>query len=239
MLRVFFLLTLDKSRVPTEETAHAKPRGDLERAAPRRSSSYCWLYAPSGVGDARHRRGLTAGTPRPAAPARSSGPRRRLRSARSRPRRKAGSAGRLRAHRRACSARTDARAPHAPTRALRAHRRACSVRTDAHTPRAPARLPGASLDAQTSASSGAQLARPATCTRRVSRRVLGASRGAQPARLCGVRSVCILNRSVLTLVLLLWCISGWVTFVPNHTEDRSGGARSDLYVLLVEILSFK
>ena len=82
--------------------------------------------------------GLTAGAPRPAAPARSSGPRRRLRSARGRPRRKAGSAGRLRAHRHACSARTDVLAPRAPTRTLRALRRAYPARLPA---RRSARLP--------------------------------------------------------------------------------------------------
>ena len=136
------------------------------------------------MGDAPRRRGLTAGAPRPAAPARSSGPRRRLRSVRGRPRRKAGSAGRLRVHRRACSAR-------APARVLRARRRVHPARADAHTPRAH------------SARADAQPARPATCTRRVYRRVTSAFRGAQPARLYGVRSVCILNRCVLTLVLLL------------------------------------
>ena len=104
----------------------------------------------------------------------------------------------LRALRRACSARTDALASHAPTR----------------TPRAPARLPGASPGAQMSASSGAQLARPATCARRI----LSASRGAQPARLRGVRSVCFLSRTFLTLVLLLWCPYGWATFVLSHIQ---------------------
>ena len=127
MLRVFFLQTLDKSRVPTEETAHARPRGNLERAAPRRGSSYCWPWALSGVGDAPRRRGPTAGAPRPAAPARflrapdGSAPREADRK--ERPDLPAG------------YARTDARVP--------AHRRACPARTDAHTPRAPTRLPGA------------------------------------------------------------------------------------------------
>ena len=51
-------------------------------------------------------------------------------SARGRPRRKAGPAGRHRALRRACPARSDALAPRAPTRTLRALRRAYPVRTD-------------------------------------------------------------------------------------------------------------
>ena len=139
LFRVFFLRTVDTSRVSTEETAHARPRGNLERAAPRRGSSYCWPRASSGVGDAPHRRKPTAGAPRLAAPA-SCGPR-WLRSANTRPRRKAGFAGRLRAHRRACLARTDALAPRVPTRTLRALRRAYLARLPA---RRPARLPARS-----------------------------------------------------------------------------------------------
>ena len=39
---VFFILTFDQSRVPTEETALARPGGNLECAASRQGSSYCW-----------------------------------------------------------------------------------------------------------------------------------------------------------------------------------------------------
>ena len=61
---------------------------------------------------------------------------------------------------------------------------------------------GASHGAQNGAFSGAQN---------------GASSGAQTARLCGVRRVCFLNRSVWTLVWLLCDLSGWATFALNHT----------------------
>ena len=54
--------------------------------------------------------------------------------------------------------------------------------------------------------------------RRAERRVSGmrtsASSGPQTARLCGVRSVCFLNLSVL--ILLLCDLSGWATFALNH-----------------------
>ena len=40
MLRVLLLETLDESPVKTEETAHAKPRGNLEHTEPRVCSSF-------------------------------------------------------------------------------------------------------------------------------------------------------------------------------------------------------
>ena len=147
MLRVFFLQSLDKSRVPTEETTHVKPRGDLERAAPRRGSSYCWLQASSGVGDAPRANGRHAA-------ARGTGPLPRTQttaSLRERPTEKKGRTRRpatriqtrvLCAPRHACSARADARAPRAQTRLLRAHRRAHSgALTRRVSRRRPARFP--------------------------------------------------------------------------------------------------
>ena len=163
MLRVFFLQTLDKSRVPTEKTAHARPCGNLERAAPRRGSSYCWPWAPSGVGDAPRRRGPTAGAPRLAAPARL--PRAQTAPLRERPTKKKGRTRRP-------APRSDAHAPHAPARLPRAHRRAHSARSDA--------LPGAHRRAP-SARSDALLRRAPTAHLRRARRVLPARRRAHPA----------------------------------------------------------
>ena len=96
----------------------------------------------------------------------------------------------------------------------RVFRRATGASCDAQPARLPARnrrvsrrvfrrATGASCDASSGASSGAQPARLPARTRRVCRRAPSASNGAQSARLCGVRSICILNRFVLTLVLLL------------------------------------
>ena len=118
---------MQKSRASIEEAAHARPCGNLERAAPRRGSS---SRAAEGRRlarrDSRHQ---------------SASFNRRLRSVRGRPRKKTGPAGRLRALRRACSARTDAHL-------ARWLRRACPARTD----RALATRTARSSSAQTRAS---------------------------------------------------------------------------------------
>ena len=123
------LQILDNSRVPTEETAHAWPRGNLERAAPGVALATVDREPPAewGTPHAAGGRRLARRDSRhqPA----SCGPR-RLRPARSRPRRKAGPAGRLRAHRHAHSTRSDALAPRAPTCIIHALRRAHPARTD-------------------------------------------------------------------------------------------------------------
>ena len=182
-----FLRTPDTSRVPTEAREHeARERGNF--SAPRLWLK-CWVLLPvaaRGEGDApRPRR------PGEAAPSATRRPRRPTTSRlRPPPRKRTDGPARARGVQPARLRRAGALGAH-----RRVLRRATGASCGAQT--------GASSGAQTGASSGAQPARLATRTRRVFRRAPSASCGAQSARLCGVRSICILNRSVLTLVLLL------------------------------------
>ena len=116
-----------------------------------------------------------------------------------------------RVFRRALGASSGAQTARLLARRRRVFRRATGASPGAQTARFPARrrrvfrrATGAFLRRATGASCDAQPARLATCTRRVFRKAPSASSVAQSARLCGgVRSICILNRSVLTLVLSL------------------------------------
>ena len=160
------------------------------------------------MGDAPHHRGLTAGTPRPAAPARSSGPRRRLRS--ERPTEKKGRIRRpaTRAPTRVLRARPGTRAPRAPTRVLRAHRRVCSARTDAHTPRTPMRTLRVLRRAYPARLPAHRPARLPTCNRHVLQRAPDASTDAYSARL-EARSR---HASAACEVLAFWTGLFWLWF---------------------------
>ena len=150
LLRVFFLQTLDKSRVPTEETTRQAARQLRTRCAP------AWLKlllavrpqrsggrpAPPGADGWR---AATRGTSPPLAGPDGSAPREADQEEKPDP--PAGSA-----LRRARSARSSALAPRAPTRTLRALRRAHPARTDralaTRTTRAPGALSAHSRDAR-------------------------------------------------------------------------------------------
>ena len=141
--------------------------------------------------------------------------------------------GRARARtRRATGAYRGARTARLPVRYRRVLRRASGASSDMQparlSARRTARLPTCnrrvSRRAERRVSRRAERRVSWRAERRVSRRAIGAfldaqtsaSSGAQPARFYGMRSFCILNWSVWTLVLLLWYLSGWATFVLNH-----------------------
>ena len=215
----FFLRTPDQSRLLTEAREHEAREGGNFRAP--RIWLKCWVLLPVAATGERD-------APRPRRPgeAAPSATRRLCRPTTSRlrpPQRKrtvAPAASNRRVSQRTHGASHGAHGAFA-ARTLRVFRHATGATSGAQlTPLATRNR--RVLRRATDASPNAQRARLSARNRRVLRRATGAlathirsvfrrapstSSGAQSARLCGVRNICILNRTVLILILLLYFFS--------------------------------